>query len=258
MKRLFFALLGVLASLTVLAQGVPDPMPGHLVHDFAGILGNTQPLEDSLLAYEKRTSNQITVVTIENLGSMSPAEYAMQVGRQWGVGQKDKRNGVVILIKPRNKFGRGEVNMAIGQGLEGALPDSRVGRIIDDYMMPALKQGDFYTAAYNGAMAVERAIGGEFSAEEEGEIHPLAIGAMILVFFVFFIILIIIISKNEKKNGGDGNNGSGGGGFWVPPIILGGMGRGGSSGGGFGGGGGGGFGGFGGGSFGGGGGGRSF
>jgi len=88
------------------SQDIPDPMnPPRLVNDFAGILGGEErdALESMLRGYHDSTSTQIYVVTVNDLSGYDISDYAFRLGEKWGVGQKSKNNGVVILIKPRRK-----------------------------------------------------------------------------------------------------------------------------------------------------------
>ena len=262
MKKILLSILLVLSCNLAVAQ-IPQPMsPARLVNDFAGIFSasQTNQLETELRGFEKKTSNQIAVVTVNDLNGNAAADFALEILRQWGVGQKGKDNGVVILLKPRNENGAGAVYIAAGYGLEGALPDSRLGRIIDNYMMPQLKKGDFFGAATQGVLAVEKFISGEFTADDE---KPKGKASWSSIFVGLMVVFYVIIGAFRKNKGhwddDDDNNGTGTGsrrGGLLSAIILGSMLGGGSSGGGgFGGGG---FGGFGGGFGGGGGAGRSF
>lgn len=252
-------------SATVAAAQVPSaPTPVRLVNDRASLFSaaQTRELEDSLVAFDRATSTQIAVVTLTDLGSYAPSEMAFAIMDKWGVGQKDKNNGVVILLKPRNSYGRGEVFIATGLGLEGVLPDGRVTRMIDEVMMPYLQKGDYYRAVEAGAQALRDMTRGEYTADVPSQIGSWAV----LIGFVILIALIILVSiyaNKHKDDDSNNNDGKGGGSspwlwFLLGALSNGGGGRGrggfgGSSGGGFGG-----FGGFGGGGSFGGGGGRSF
>lgn len=243
------------------------PKPYSLVGDYAGLFTAAQnkALEDSLLSYERQTSTQLAVITVASLDGLSPAEYATEVINQWGVGQKGKDNGVVLLLKPRNQEGGGEVFIATGYGAEGALPDILCGRIIDSRMMPHLQNGDYYSAVQAGTQGVKQALEGEFTAQK-GQVITKRDSISGIFGLLVIILVIISVIRNAKKGdqdddsqgpygGSSGRNARHRGAVLFPPIIGGfggGMG-GGSSSGGFGG-----FGGFGGGMSGGGGGGRSF
>ena len=132
----------------------PKPDPPRLVNDFAGILTpeQIQEKEDMLVAFNDSTSNVICVVTVTDLGDYTAADFAYEIGERWGVrSTDDKRNGVVLLLKPRNETA-GAVYIAVGYDLEPAIPDITAGKIIDHKMMPALCDGD-YNAAIDSALA---------------------------------------------------------------------------------------------------------
>ena len=88
------------------------------------------------MAFNDSTTNVICVVTVNDLGYYTAAEFAYEIGEQWGVRSDDKRNGVVLLLKPRNETS-GEVYISVGYDLEGAIPDAIAKRIIETKMMPA-------------------------------------------------------------------------------------------------------------------------
>lgn len=266
-------LLGIVLALSgtgaAYAQNIPQPMsPPRLVNDYAGLFSGAQKqqLEDSLVAFDRTTSTQIAVVTVTDLDGYAASEYATRILEKWGVGSKEHDNGVVMLLKPRNQYGGGEVFIAVGYGLEGALPDITAGRIIDNEMMPYLREGDYYRAVAAGTAAVRAAVRGEYKAsgkEKGGDTIDWITGLLSIGVMVFIIILL----NKSYKGGGDNDDSDGSGGgsggrrsyrrgaVLFPPIIGGFGGMGGGRGGGFGGGG---FGGFGGGMGGGGGAGRSF
>ena len=247
-------MLLALCAIASMAQ-VPDaPNPPRLVNDFAGIFSDSQvrELEDSLDYFARKTSNQIAVVTMSDLGGMEPSQMAYEIGEGWGVGGKDYRNGVVILVKPKNDT-RGQVFIATGYGLEGALPDATCKRIVERCMIPHFKHGDYYGGVVEALSVIKPIAAGEYSKEqfEEGDDELTAIIAIMFLIFLGFIIFVAIFGKNGGSN--SGTMGSGGV-FFGPTVFTSGGGRhhSGSFGGGSGGFGGG-FGGFGGGSFGGGG-----
>lgn len=258
MKRCFkICLVLLLVTFSLSGQEIPEPMsPPRLVNDFSNIFNESQKndLEQMLRNYNDTTSTQIYVVTVNDLQGYAVSDYAARMGEKWGIGQKDKNNGVLILIKPRIGNERGQVFIATGYGVEHILTDGRCGRIIDNYMMPYLQQGDYYGASKAAAEVIIQYLSGEFSADNEEEQYSTASLIFNIIFIVGIIYLFYRISKNN--GGGRGKGSSGGrGGFGGFGGFGGGFGGGRSSGGG---GGGGSFGGGGGGSFGGGGAGRSF
>ncbi len=243
------ALILIGAVFTSVLYAIPSrPQPQRLVNDFAGLFtpGQVSDLEEILVAFDDTTSNQIAVVTVKDLEGYEASEYATRIGLDWGVGSEKFDNGVVLLVKPRIGNSYGEVFIAVGYGLEGAIPDAYARRIVDQVLIPHLGEGDYYGGVEAACEVLMKLASGEIS-----EVRPDEDDDAFLIGFCIFIgiiILILIIAIAA----GDGGNGSGGSGgrrtIYTGPIITGGRG-------GFGGGGsfGGGFGGFGGGSFGGGG-----
>jgi uncharacterized protein len=227
------------------------PNPPRLVNDLAHAMSADEValLESKLLEYERTSSTQITVVTITNLGGYEVAQYTVELFNRWGIGQKGKENGVLILASIEDH----KIHITTGYGLEGALTDATSGSIIRNQIVPQFKADRFYEGFSHGADAIIAATKGEYTADasdhkrKKGDLPTPAI--LIIIVVIYFIIWIM-----NKFRGGGGNYMSGrghrdwGGGFY-------GGGFGGSGfGGGFGGGSsGGGFGGFGGGSSGGGG-----
>lgn len=247
--KLFSTAIAVFICLTA-AAGIPSkPSPPRLVNDFAGIFSaqETEALENTLTNYDDSTSTQIAVVTAEDLDGMSAAEYATRIGLEWQVGSEKFDNGVVILVKPKNAKGSGEVFIAVGYGLEGAIPDAKAKSIIDRIMIPRFIENDYFSGVAGACVAIMKSASGEgFEAEEEDDLIG-AIAALITL-LIFTALIVFLIIKGGNGNGNYGGNGGGGRRtIYIGPTI-----RGGSFGG-FSGGSSGGFGGFGGGSFGGGG-----
>lgn len=254
-KTLLFTVLLFLTA-GVKAQDIPSPMvPYRLVNDFAGLFSTaeTTSLEQKLLAYNDSTSTQIYVVTVNDLGGYPASDYAFQLGEEWGIGQKSKNNGAVILIKPKVGNSRGQAFIATGYGLEARINDAFAGRIVRNEMIPYFIEEDYFGGVNAAVDAMIARLSGEFTADEqEGEGIPvIAIIALVLILVLLFIFFS---GGGDQHIDSEGHRRGG-----IPPIFFppmtGGSRRGGGGFGGFGGGGfgGGGFGGGGGGSFGGGG-----
>jgi uncharacterized protein len=260
----FFFLLffSVFLTLRLPAQDFPEKQfPPRLVNDFAGMLnsGEINSLESKLVAFNDSTSTQIAIVTVSDLMGYEVADYAQRLAEKWGIGQQGLDNGILILVKPKTDDSMGQVTIAQGYGLEGAIPDLTCARIIDNEILPAFRAGDMYGGLDKATTILMQLASGEFSADEYG--NPGSEAGAIAPFIIFLIIIIIIMfmrstgGRNQKHlsdkglplwlllsmmNSGSNSHKGSWGGF-----------SGGSGGRGFGGGGG--FGGFGGGSFGGGG-----
>ena len=244
--NLLLILLIVLFFGTGLKAQLPKPTnPPRLVNDYTGTLSASQinTLEHKQVAYNDSTSTQILVLLVEDLQGYSIEQYATEIGHSWGVGQKDKGNGLVILVKPKKGTERGQANISPGYGMEQYVTDATAKTIIDKEMIPAFKEGDYYTGIDNAVNVIMDLCSGKFTQDEYADD---GIPGWLTLLFIIAIIIIFI-----KFSNGSGQNYSGGGSrtIWIPM----GGGFGGSSFGGGGGFSGGGFGGFGGGGFGGGG-----
>lgn len=253
MKHRLFIVLLLLTVWPLRAEWLPE-RTNRLVNDYSQILTESQrnTLEKRLVAFNDSTSNQILVVITPTLEGDDENAVAQRIGQAWGVGQKEFSNGIVILIKSKTPDENwGAVAISTGYGVEGALPDVFCKRIIDDHMLDALGNGDYYRALTKALDIIEPVLAGEYSyaqyRKDERREGFIALGVFAL-FIIFVIVVVGVYAKKHPESWHD-NGGKGGG------IYFGGFGGGGSNhGGGFGGfGGGGGFGGFGGGSFGGGG-----
>ncbi len=228
----------------------PIPNPPKLVNDFAGVLSTQEreDLERALVAYDDSTSSQVSIVTLKSVGQYDIADYSFKLGEKWGIGQKGKNNGVLILAAIDDR----KIWIATGYGLEGALPDALVGRIIRNEITPFFRSGNYYQGFLNGTQAIVKAAAGEYKAGPKD--HEDSVSFIpILVLLIIFVVIIIAASKG----GGGGKGGRyisrRGTDIFTGGMIGGGFGGFGGSGGFGGGSSGGGFGGFGGGSFGGGG-----
>lgn len=254
MKKLIILFLLTLSYSFGFAQDFPAKS-NTLVNDFTQTLtaSQKQQLEQKLVAFDDSTSNQVAVVILKSVGDYDINEYALELGRKWGIGGKEKNNGVILLIA----IGDRKMSIQTGYGLEGALPDIYTKRIIENDIKPFFKEGDYYSGIEAGTNSIISLIKGEYKNDKP---KAKSGGGKAGAGFIVIIIVIIIAIILRKGGGGGGSQVIGGRGvadalFWS--MLLGGSGRnsgGGGFGGGFGGGsGGGGFGGFGGGSFGGGG-----
>jgi uncharacterized protein len=256
MKKIVFSILLFISTVAVaqIENAVPNPPnPPRLVVDNTGTLSPDQQetLERKLVAYDDSTSNQIVVVIIPTTGDYDISDYALTLGRKWGVGNKEFSNGIVFLVAKNDR----KVFIAPGYGLEGAVPDITAKQIIENEVVPNFKGNDFYRGIDYGVDALIKAAQGEYKAPAG---YGKGKGKGKIPVFAIFIIIIVIIMIFSRMGGGGGSFMSRRGhrGFGGPPIWWFPTGGGGSGGGGWGGGGssgGGGFGGFGGGSFGGGG-----
>ena len=146
-------------------DGLPKPNENFYVNDFAGVISEADQSEmlSRSVALAEKTTAQVVVVTVKSLDGKEAYEYALELGREWGVGDEEKDNGIVILLATQER----EIYIAVGYGLEGALPDSKTGRIIDVYGIEYLKNDDFSKGLLNISKAVVNEVYLEYGLETE-------------------------------------------------------------------------------------------
>jgi uncharacterized protein len=253
-KLLFFAGFLLYGYLSF-AQNFPAKS-NTLVTDYTNTLSasDKQKLENKLVAFSDSTSTQIAVVLIKSIGDYDINEYGVALGRKWGIGEKGKNNGILVLVAINDR----KMTIQTGYGEEGALPDVITQQIRVNDINPRFKSGDYYGGLDVGTDDIIKYTKGEYKADKKAE-KPQSSTGSVIPFIVIVIVILILVFRN--RGGGGQVIGSRGGAspFWwfLAGSMLGGSDRsggwGGFSGGGGGDSGGGGFGGFGGGDFGGGG-----
>jgi uncharacterized protein len=242
----------MLATKSQAAEVIP-PKPDRYFNDYAAVVSKeaARRFNEQLAQFERETSDQVVVAIFPKMQSDSDiADYTQRVAQAWGVGQKERRNGVVLFVFVQDR----KMFIQVGYGLEGALPDITAFDITEYKIKPHFRTGDYEGGIAVGIDSIFKAIRGEYkgSGKTVAEQHRGG-GASSIWFFIIFMIALIVISRIMRRLSGWGYSSRGGGPVFFP---MGGGGGGWSSGGG----GGGGFSGFsgGGGSFGGGGAGSSW
>jgi uncharacterized protein len=259
MKRLTL-IISLLFCINSFSQGINKvvparPNPPRLVNDFANVLTpeQEQALERKLVAYDDSTSTQIVVVTVASTQDYPIEDVGLQVLRQWGVGNKEKDNGIVILAAIADR----DVTIRTGYGMEGAIPDITAKNIIENDVLPGFREENYYRGFDAATNSIIKAAAGEYKAPEgyrkKGK-GGFSLGRIVLAFIVLMFIFNMFGGGRGGGKGGGFMSRRGYRGMGGPVFFPGGFGGGGFGGGGGGfGGGGGGFGGFGGGGGGGGG-----
>lgn len=244
MKQIRFLLLFIIIILSLtpasFAANQINPTTDFYVNDFAGVMTDTtkQLIMQSSIELQQKTGSQIVVVTVKSLDKNVLETYTLNILRSWGIGDKQKNNGVLIFLSVNDRQSRIEV----GYGLEGALPDAKTGRIQDDYMLPYYKDNKFDDGIKNGYLTILNEVANEYNVKLDGNLpnataipqqtNPTANGNPIVrVIFIVIVILLflfdwiflhgtitrslfmIFILFGRRGGGGGFGGGGGGGGF---------------------------------------------
>jgi uncharacterized protein len=222
-------LLGLLLLLPAGALEFP-PLSGRVV-DEAGILDQAAraALTEKLAALEAKTTDQVVVVTLKSLQGTAIEEFGVALGRRWQVGQKDKNNGVLLIVAPNER----KVRIEVGYGLEGALTDAVSRLIIENAILPRFRAGDFAGGVSRGVDDIVSVLTGD--AEEwkrratqrpdpQSDLASLLIVLLVLAVFVLVFLMMAGSTPRDpryrgRRQGGPlwgptWGPGSGGGGGW--------------------------------------------
>ena len=229
-------ILSTLPSLALTVQEVPNPrqVNGGWVTDMANIL---QPETESQLnqiidQLEAKNGAEIAVVTVpETAPAASPKAFTTELFNYWGIGKKGEDNGVLFLISVKDR----RVEIETGYGVEGILPDAKVGNIIDTQIIPQFKQKDFDGGALAGTRAIvvilEPSLSKKLSYQNKdlsrqnseqlyrekgfgGRMESLFKKIFVPMLLIFWIGLFLVMTKGiGRGSGSGGGSGSSGGGF---------------------------------------------
>jgi len=206
MKRLWPGLVLAAVIFTAIASPLlaqTFPQPQGYVNDFAGLLspGGKNSLETKLALLEKETGAEVAVVTVKSLDGMTVEDYASRLFEKWGIGKKNKDNGVLFLTASDDR----KVRIEVGYGLEAVITDARAGRILDNEVLTAYKRGDYEAGIIAGVNAIESYVrSGTPPATEEETAGASSIfedaGFLVLLFlgFVFLSYLVSYMSRTKS------------------------------------------------------------
>lgn len=224
-KRLLTVTLTVFMAIliginTFASPNIPKNPRQLFAYDEVGILSKetSQYINHINLAL-KETGAQIVVSVVKDLGGYDIESYANEMFREWGIGDKEKNNGVLLLVAPDER----KLRIEVGYGLEGAIPDGKAGRIIRNEITPYFKNNQYDEGIINGTKAIlalvqeeygikiDNSIKAEdFNYEDSSKESPIEILVfMIIVFFVLF-------GKGRRGRRGRRRHGSG----YIWPMIL--------------------------------------
>jgi uncharacterized protein len=210
-----------LAALPAFAADIQFPALTGRVVDDAQLLTpeQEQALTGKLATLEQQTGDQLVVVTVPSLQDQPIEDYGYQLGRTWGIGQKENNGGALLIVAPNER----KVRIEVGYGMEGVLTDAYSSLIIRNDILPAFRQGDYAAGIIAGTDAViaqltadpaeaqARAVAAKSAASErEKPILPALI--IFLIFLFLFISLIGAAAGGKRRRGGKGDG--------LTPILI--------------------------------------
>jgi uncharacterized protein len=184
------------------------PLTGRVV-DNANLLtpAEEQQITSLLAAHEQQTTNQLVVVTLPDLGGYTIEEYGYQLGRHWGIGQKGRDNGALLIVARQER----SVRIEVGYGLEGVLTDALSSVIIQREIVPQFRAGQFGDGILRGVQSILAVIAGEYQAPKQPETgRGPSIFHMLAVIFLSLILSHFKLGSGGLYRGGDGSGGGGG------------------------------------------------
>lgn len=141
-------------------------------NDFADVIAEEAEAEIISRGAElaSKTGAQVVVVTVKSTNGEEISEYTLNLAREWGVGDKSQNNGALVLLATEDR----DVYVTVGYGLEGILPDSKVGRILDNYAVPYFSSNDFTNGILSLYTALQNEVYIEYGIEPEEGYVPLS------------------------------------------------------------------------------------
>ncbi len=210
-------------SASVYSQNIPaKPNPPRLVNDFAGVLSGEQKaiLEQKLVALDDSTSNQVSIVLIKTLADYPIEDYAVKLFRGWGIGNKKNNNGVLIIAAIDDH----KIRIEVGYGLEGAIPDITANSIIENDIVPAFREQNYYRGLNAATDDIGKAASGEYQVQRQQKNDDKGGGGSLLGIIIIIFIVIFLISRGGRGGRGGGmmsRRGYGGLGPFIWGSLLG-------------------------------------
>lgn len=201
--RWFLLAVGLLQFAPQLQAKEIPPKPSTLVNDYAGILdpAAAAALERKLVAYYDSTSTQIAVVLESSLEGDDVFEYSFRIAESWGIGSKDKDNGILLYIAVEDR----KLFIHTGRGVQDYLTDNMSKRIIENIIKPAFRAGDYFGGIDLATDAMIELGSGRFVNDGENAKEGGISG--ILIILVIFIGMILLFSFLSRFGGDDGPGG---------------------------------------------------
>lgn len=203
------------------------PKPIGFVNDFANILNEEKENQISriLIELNEKTGAELVIVTLKTLNGEDYIDYATKLFERWQIGKKGKDNGILILLALQER----KIKVEVGYGLEGILPDGKVGGILDTYSIPYLASGDYGRGITEPAKVIVSIIAhdsGVTIGESKNVVYAQrsrkgGLGGLIFILIIFFFLgrrmgflpMFLMLSSMGRGFSGFGGSFGGGGGF---------------------------------------------
>lgn len=217
MKRFLIILLTFIVSLSLVpaeafaGDYTPQSVPNVQRTDYRRFVSNpdgilshetVSRLDSMLFALRQERIAEVAVVAVESIGFDEPREFAFELFRHWGLGEKGRDNGLLVLLV----LGQGAVEIEVGYGLEGDLPDALCGRIIHNLMIPPFKERDFDRGMIEGVGAIATALrSGEAAlnlpaeAPDDRSVVGVVISLLAMALFIGMVLALIHLNNRCPK-----------------------------------------------------------
>jgi uncharacterized protein len=182
------------------AQPKFPALTGRIV-DEAGLLTapDRNELTETLRQLEEKSTDQLVIYTARSLQGYPIEDFGYQLGRTWGIGQKDKNNGVLLIVAPNDR----KVRIEVGRGLEPLLTDAMTKLIIENAILPAFRRGDFAAGIKAGVHDIRDVLLGDAEAVKErargGAKRTSNFDPTGLIFFLLILGVILFIFWSEYR-----------------------------------------------------------
>ena len=194
----------ILFSANSFAATIIPSAPENYINDYAHILSANTSLElnQNLKQYEQQTSNQIVVAIFPGKLDIPIEDFSVKLEEKWKIGQKNKDNGVLLVIFPEDH----QLRIEVGYGLEGAIPDALANTIIQQEIAPNFKAGYYDQGVSAGVSAIMEAAKGEYKPSQQQNIFR---GLLPFIIFIVVFLLIRVFTKYGRNSSGRGGWGGG-------------------------------------------------
>ncbi len=197
---LLAALLVVVAAASTLAEPTFPELTGRIVDNASLLTAEDRvAINDTLKALEEKSTDQVVVVTLPSLQGYEIEDFGYQLGRKWGIGQKGKDNGVLLIVAPNER----KVRIEVGRGLEPTMTDLLSKLIIENAILPAFRRGDFSGGIRAGVRDIKDVLLGDAEEVKERAKRPpeqLEVDWVALLLIAFWIAIVLYVIWAQMRH----------------------------------------------------------